>query len=308
MAERWNLPIKGGVASPILLDKNILYFGGGDGVLYSVKADNGAVLWTSDIKNPYVSKPSFAGGRLFVTTTDNIVYALDAVTGKSLWHYKRRSPSLTSVTLASSPLMDGKDVLVGLSDGFLVCLSVDDGQLKWEKKLHFGTRFTDVDATPVLENGIIYVSSYDGSLYALKRQNGDILWKADMGGTKSIVIEGDRIYFPSSDGEVLALQKSTGKTIWKFELDRGTPTELIVTEQYLMFGSSFQYLYVIDKKNGRPVYRYNVGWDSGFYGSPVFDPANRLLYILSQAGNLYSFLLRSPRQLHWLGHSDGYVF
>ena len=164
-AQRWVLPINGGVVSPLSVDRDSLYFGGGDGFLYSVNFENGRVNWRYDFRNPVVSRPTFSGGRLFVTTSDDTVYAFDAGTGKWLWHYKRRTSAAATIHGASAPLIDGNEVITGLSDGFLVALSVQDGSLKWERKLHYGTKFTDVDASPVLDAGVVYVPSYDGALF-----------------------------------------------------------------------------------------------------------------------------------------------
>lgn len=289
--QRWVLPIVGGVSSEILVEKSMLYFGAGDGYFYAVDAETGRVHWRYEIKVPTLSKPTVSGGRVFVTSADDTVYAFDAGTGKWLWHYRRRTASTSSIHGASQPLVDGNEVLVGLSDGFLVALSLEDGQLKWERKLHQGTKFTDVDAHPIVENGVIYISSYDGALYALKRQGGEILWRFDSGASKQILIDGDRIFLPSTDGNIYALQKSNAKVLWSFELDHGTPTQLIQTETQLVLGSSFQYVYVIDKSTGKGLYRFNVGYGSGFYGSPAFDPSLRRVYFLSGIGKLYAFKL-----------------
>ena len=196
----------------------------------------------------------------------------------------------------------------GLSDGFLVALNLQDGQLKWERKLHQASKFTDVDAHPQLENGIIYIPSYDGALYALKRQNGDVIWRFDAGGSKDVVLEDQRLFLPSSDGSIYALQKNNAKVLWKFDLDRGVPTQLLVTDRYIIVGSSFQYLYVIDKETGKGLYRFNSGYGSGF-SSPALDLASQRLYLLSQAGNLYSFAIRKPlRKVFAHGQTEPYVF
>ncbi len=293
---RWSLPIPGGVLSEVALDRGTLYFGGGDGFLYSVNAENGRVNWRYDLHNPAVSRPVVEGGRLFVTTADDTVYAFDAGTGKWLWHYRRRPSGAATTRAASSPLVDGGEVLVGLSDGFLVSLNVADGALKWERKIHSGNKFTDVDARPVLSDGVLYVPSYDGSLYALKRQGGEILWRFDAGGSKQVVVDGERLYYPSSDGTIYALQKSNAKVLWKFSMDGGTPTQILMTEGKLVVGSSFQYLYLLDKKTGAGLYRFNAGWGSGFYGAPAYDSAARRLYVMSSGGNLYSFSARGEDQ------------
>ena len=49
---RWTLPIRGGVVSEIAVDKGDIYFGGGDGFLYSVNSENGHVNWRYELKNP----------------------------------------------------------------------------------------------------------------------------------------------------------------------------------------------------------------------------------------------------------------
>lgn len=307
--QRWVLPIPGGVVSELAVEKGSVFFGGGDGYLYSVSLENGRVNWRYDLRNPFVSRPAVSGGRLFLTTTDDTVYAFDAGTGKWLWHYRRRSSQTSTILGASAPLIDGNEVIAGLSDGFLVALSIPDGQLKWERKLTQSTKFTDVDAHPVLDNGVVYVPSYDGSLYALKRQGGEILWRFDAGGSKRVVIEESRLFLPSSDGNVYALQKSNAKVLWKFELDKGVPTQLIVTDRYVIAGSSHQYFYVMDKETGKGLYRYNVGHDSGFSGSPAYDPAAGRIYALSQAGNLYAFQIRKPpRKTFAHGQTDPYRF
>ncbi len=309
MQVRWSLPIRGGVISELSVDRGIVFFGGGDGYLYSVSAESGTVNWRYDLHNSIISRPTVVDGRVFVTTSDDTVFAFDAGTGKWLWHYRRRSAPPATILGASAPLVDGQEVLAGLSDGFLVALSVQDGQLRWEKKLHQGSRFVDVDAHPVLEGGILYIPSYDGSLYALKRQGGEILWRFESGGSKQVFLEDQNLYLPSSDGSIYALQKTTARLLWKFELDRGTPTQLIVTDKYVMVGSSHQYFYVLDKKSGKGIYRFNVGYDNGFYGSPAFDAASQRLYTLSSAGNLYSFYLRQPpRKTRLHGMLDPYEF
>jgi outer membrane protein assembly factor BamB len=307
--QRWILPIKDGVVSELAVSNQSVYFGGGDGFLYSVNLENGRVNWKYGIRNPIISRPTISDGRLFVTTSDDTVYAFDAGTGKWLWHYRRRSSPSATIYGASAPLVDGNEVIAGLSDGFLVSLSRDEGQLKWEKKLHSGVRFTDVNAHPVLENGIIYIPSYDGALYALKRQGGDVIWRFDSGGSKDVALEENNLYLPSSDGVIYSLQKNNGKVLWKFEMDRGVPTRLAITDQYVIVASSYQYLYVLDKNTGKGLYRFNVGYGSGFYGSPAFDPASQRLYILSNSGNLYAFSLRQPiKRQRPHGITDPYEF
>ncbi|MBU6375094.1 MAG: PQQ-binding-like beta-propeller repeat protein [Bdellovibrionales bacterium] len=289
---RWVLPVSGGVISELTREGSDVYFGGADGFVYCVSAETGRVLWRYEVRNPKISKPTIQGGKLFVTTSDDMVYALEAATGKWLWHYKRKPSGSASIHAASQPWTDGTQVLAGTSDGYLVSLSANDGRLISEKKLSAKAKFTDVDAGVVLDGPLFFVPSYDGSLYALKKSNLEIQWKYDAGGARAVSIDGDRLILASSDGSVYAFQKSSGKLLWKFQLDGGSPTAAIITDRYIIVGSSYQYLYALDKASGELKDRWNVGYGSGFSGGMAYDANQKMLYAVSGAANLYSFKIQ----------------
>lgn len=293
---RWTLPIPKGVSGEILREEATGFFGAGDGYLYAVDLERGRVKWKYAMRSPYISKPAFVGGKLFVTSSDDSVYAFDAGSGQMLWTYRRRSANPTSILGASTPTVDQNQILVGMSDGYLVSLTPEEGKVKWEKRLNEGKKFTDIDAQPVVSEDMLFVPAYDGALYALKRENGDVLWKADIGGNRQVLISGDRVFQASSDGWIVALDRRSGKVLWKFEMDLGVPTKLsIIDDRFLVFGSSSRYLYALRMSDGNLRYRFDVGYESGFSGSPLYDSAHRLLVILSKAGNLYSFTYHSPK-------------
>ena len=138
----------------------------------------------------------------------------------------------------------------------------------------------------MVEADVIYVPSYDGALYALRRANGEVLWRFYAGGPRQVRIEGDRIYLPSSDGRIYALQKINAKELWRFQLDDGVQTDLVLNDRLLLVGSSHQYFYAFDKATGKAVDRFNAGFGSGFYGAPAYDAAKKRLYALSARRNL----------------------
>lgn len=289
---RWNFPVENGVISELTVDKKTVFFAGGNGSLYALNADTGKLLWNYEIKQSLASRPTVVGGRVFITTSDDTIYAFDAGTGKWLWNYKRRTPQSATIHAVSAPLVDGNEVVAGMSDGYLVAVSLEEGILKWERKLQVSPKFSDVDASPVLAGDSILVPSYDGALYSLKRKGGDTLWRYDAGGARKVSFEDQVIYLPSSNGTVYALSRANAKVLWQFDVDRGVPTQVALTDRYAIFASSHQYLYVLDKTTGKGLYRFNVGDGSGFSGNPVYDRSTQSLYLLSMAGNLYQFKIR----------------
>ncbi len=302
---RWSFKPTGGVQSEISADRRNLYFVASDGFLYSLEAENGKERWKVDLKNHFASKPVLSNGRLFVATPDDVVYAFDANTGKGLWTYRRRTAQTTTIRKVSTPLVTQSELVVGLSDGYLISLQLEEGTLKWEKKLHFAKKFNDIDAGPVLVDDRYVVPSYDGSLYALNAQ-GDVQWKYDAGGARSVAVKGSTIFLPSSSGFVYALDSTNAKPIWKFELDRGVPTEVLLTDRYVIFASSFQYIYALDIATGALKYRFNLGNGAGVSAPPAFFKETNDAYFLSMSGNLYQFRVRETTDVN--APFDPYVY
>lgn len=284
---RWHLPIKNGVVSEPIIENGILYFGGNDGNFYAVDAEFGRVLWKYETKAPVYGRPALIGQRVYFLASDDVVHCLDQSNGKWVWHYKRGGNYITTVRGNSSPVVSDGFAYVGFSDGYLVALDAKDGNLRWEQRIHKGTKFTDVDAMVQLDGDRLYIPSYDGELYALNRQSGKVLWHIDVGGSKKVLIDGGTLYLGASSGNIMSINKDTGRIGWKFELDQGTPTNLVQHENYIAFGSSQQYFYAIHKGDGTLAYRFNAGLRSGFFSSPV--QSGNEIYALSNFGNMYVF-------------------
>ena len=287
---RWKFEIANGIVSPVEVQKDRAFFTGGDGVLYSLSLDNGKVNWTYDLRNPVSSRPRASGDDLYVVTSDDAILSLEAKTGKWQWHYRRRNASGPSIHGATQPIVIGDQVWVGFADGALVALSRKEGKVLWEKQLNTNKRFTGLNAEFLEKDGVVYVPAYDQALYALNASNGNLVWVRDgLGGSKKVTFANGVLYVPGSQGFLHALDPKNGKEIWKFELDRGIPSDVVVTEQHVIFSSTHEYLYALDRTSGRLIFRHQVGYDSGYAGGLAFDRSRNELYAFSRGGNLYSF-------------------
>lgn len=287
LKRRWLISIKNGISSQPILDNGVLYFGANDGYFYAVDAELGKTVWKYETKAPLYSKAVLSSGKVYFTSSDDVVYCLDQNTGKWVWHYKRGVNLPTTIRGNSVPALDADRVYVGFSDGYFVSLNSKDGNIQWETRIHSGTKFTDIDAEAVIDEQRIFVPSYDGGLYCIDKATGKVQWHTDVGGSKKVIFDGKKLYLPSSDGHIYCLEKETGKSHWNFELDLGTPTNILVHGNFIAFGSSRLYFYVIHKGDGSLAYRQNIGLRSGFQGTPIEDRGELFLY--SNFGNLYGF-------------------
>lgn len=146
-------------------------------------------LWRKDLGKGCTSF-AIAGDKVVVMGNKNdtdIVWCLDAATGKELWSHKypeKLNPKLYDGGPNATPTIDG-DVVYTLSrTGNLFCLSMADGKPKWHK--HFQNDFKGTapswgySASPVVKGDLLYClpCAKDGGLFALEKSTGKVRWKS----------------------------------------------------------------------------------------------------------------------------------
>jgi outer membrane protein assembly factor BamB len=85
------------------------------------------------------------------------MYCLTANEGKVVWQKLMRAP-----IWGTSPLVEGR-LVFGDKAGWLYMLSADDGATMAELKIG-----DNVNATPAVLDGRIYIGAFNGNLYCLK--------------------------------------------------------------------------------------------------------------------------------------------
>lgn len=293
----WRIPIENGVEGGVELagsgDQATLFFGGGDGMIRAVELATGKVLWSTTLRAELLAKPTVDRGILIAQTGADVIYGLEAVSGKLLWTYNRQVTGNLSVRSTTQPTVVGDNVLAGFSDGVLASLRKRDGVLQWEKKIGRGNRFRDVDSTPTVRGNKAYVASYDGSLVALNTDTGELIWQSDFGGYLPVTLGSnaysDRLYFSTVDGRVLEIDESTGKELRSIRLKTGIATQPVLSRNLLIFGESEGAIRVVDLGSFKTVAQYQSG--EGLLSTPTLDKSGNELWFISSSANLYSLKL-----------------
>jgi quinohemoprotein ethanol dehydrogenase len=141
---------RGQEATPIVVD-GIMYTSGTWGFVYAVNAATGKEVWRFDpqadpraARNPCCDLVNRGvavwKGKVFVTSVDGVLHALDAKTGKQLWS----APTITDHTVSYSSTgavyiagnvavigNSGSDMDHGAVRGYVSAYDVDTGTLKW---------------------------------------------------------------------------------------------------------------------------------------------------------------------------------
>ncbi len=86
----------------------------------------------------------------------------------------------------------------------------------WEQPFTTGGK---IWTTPAVDNGTLYVGSYDHKLYALEAATGAAKWEFESGGAivSTPVVDGETVYTGSFDKHLYAINTKDGSIRWSFE-------------------------------------------------------------------------------------------
>jgi len=237
---------------------------------------------------------SVTDGALFLGSMDGKLVAIDKSTQQRLW----------------------PDVLFKKKQagGFLSCTQ--------------GTEAVAIYGTPAVTAELVYITGYNGKMYARNRETGASRWvypredelEPIVGGP---VAAGDKVYFGGSDGKLYALDAATGDRLWIFEKSEGkiwgTPA---VNGDTVYIGSFDKKLYAVNVADGTLKWEFEtegaiVATPLVYDGTVYFGSFDRYLYALNevdgslswkyQAGNWFWSRPLADDGIIYAGSVDGKV-
>jgi hypothetical protein len=136
-----------------------------------------------------------------------------------------------------------------------------------------------VDASPAVANGVVYVPALFGSIYALNASTGALLWSYDAAGSSSPAVANGVVYVGSS-----ALNASTGALLWSYPIRSGVDSSPAVANGVVYVGSEDNNVYALNASTGAKLWSYTTG--NQVNSSPAV--ANGVVYVGSNDGNVYA--------------------
>ena len=190
-------------------------------------------------------------------------------------------------------------------------------------------------ASPVIANGVLYIGSTDGKLYALDAKQWGIKWVFDAGDAirYAATVLGDRVYFNARNNRVYALDTKTGEKLWEFKSKNWMDAPLVVADNKVYVGVFPSKIYVLNARTGtietvrertihirgieygcakgvfRPVFPEHDAklWRDQTGGSESYPiVANDVVYIGARDGQLHAFDASSKTQV-WTYQLGGFV-
>ena len=205
----------GGVA----VEGNRVYATNGLGFVAALDTTNGAIAWQVRPGGPLRGAPTLAGDTLYVMSQDNQLYSLKTADGATNWS-ATASVEIAGVFGTGAPAFAQGTVVAGFSSGELNAYRYENGRLVWQDALSRTSistsvaNLSDIDASPVIDNGQVFALGQGGRMVALDLISGQRIWELNLAGIATPTVAGDWVFAVTDDAKVIAIARQTGKIRW----------------------------------------------------------------------------------------------
>ena len=245
-----------------------VYFPSVDGHVHAVTVE-GELKWKTKLIGSIRTQPVIALDALYVVGENDIITALARDDGRILWTYDKEPVEEITIAGHAGLLLEDGRLYAGFTDGAVAAINPADGRLFWEVETSVDVelrpgnvpQFLDVDTTPVMLRGTLYVASFTAGLYALNAGSGTVEWRdAAFQGVTGIAAAGRMLVISSARRGVSLLDLRTREVQWEKAPERGAPTPPIVTEKgTVIYGETQGSLLALSLSDGREIARAEGG-------------------------------------------------
>jgi len=282
----------GSFGGGLAIDGGLVFAHAGHGYVVALDASTGDEVWRQTAFTPFHTAPTVADGRVFLSTDDNELFALDARDGEVLWTHRGIAETARLLTAPSVAVL-GEVVIAPYTSGEIVALRAQNGSELWSDSLTRAGGLTplasinDIAASPVVIDNAVYAVSHSGIMGAFDLRTGERLWTQNVSGLHTPWVAGDFLFLITSDAEVVAMERTTGDVRWITQLsafqnerrrtDRIAWAGPILAGGRLILASSEGRMVILDPSDGSIMEERRLD-------DPVFVPpiiANETVYVLT---------------------------
>ncbi|MGB0894238.1 MAG: outer membrane protein assembly factor BamB [Parashewanella sp.] len=243
-----------------------IFAGARDGEVIAFDEKTHEQLWSQNlndvIKDAGIEKDfllsaglTVARNKVFVGGESGVLVALDAETGKSVWH------AMTGGELLSTPTVGEGIVVVNTGAGSLEAYDVDSGEQKWVHETQLPNLTLRGTGAANYEGGGFFIGTADGKVQVIVLQNGQIAWETPVytpkGGNEFArmadvdmkpFLSSDKLFAVSYNGNLMAMDVRTGRSVWSRKYSSFHELDSAGLNLFLVDDKSR--IYAIDKRNG----------------------------------------------------------
>lgn len=293
----WRNKLKLPVAAGVGGGEGLVVIGAQTGEVVALNEADGKEVWRQRLSSEILAPAQVRDNSVLLRTADGRLTALSASNGNIMWSYQRSVP-LLSLRGVSAPVIEDDRVIAGYDNGRLVALALSDGKVIWEKSVAVPRgrteleRLVDIDADPVVVDGVVYAIAYQGSLAAMDTFDGQTLWEREMSSSTGIAVAPrDAVYVSDDQSYLWAIADGSGDSLWRQTLLlRRSISAPAIAGDYIVVGDFEGYLHWVARTDGRFVARQQLG-KGAIRSQPLVRDG--VLYVITTEGKLSA--IRIPR-------------
>ncbi|HXX99811.1 MAG TPA: PQQ-binding-like beta-propeller repeat protein [Candidatus Limnocylindrales bacterium] len=203
----WVLRIPGGrpIATPAYAN-GMLFVGGGYGSheFYAVDSDTGKIVWKIQTSDDGPTAAVVADGRVAFNTESCTLVIVDEETGRVIWEEWLGDPLMSQPAIDKGVLYMAHPAATGRpakeaqfhprpatpgGSHRLLAADLQTGRPIWEQQIA-----GDVITAPVISNGTVYFTTFNGVSYALNAADGSVLWVKENAATSAPVVMNGQLF------------------------------------------------------------------------------------------------------------------
>jgi outer membrane protein assembly factor BamB len=205
------------LSSPVVAN-GILYVGCGEGIFYALDANTGEKKWEFKTGDVIHSSPAYASKTVYFGSWDSYLYALNAETGSLKWKFKTGIDTVyyNQVGFQSSPVVYKGVVYSGCRDAHVWAVEAETGDLKWK---YFNNGSWVIATPAIHNDTLYFETSDSHKFIALSSISGKELYTGNCKtyGFSSPSVADGVVYLGTHGGSLYAFDTKTGKTMWQFQ-------------------------------------------------------------------------------------------
>jgi len=267
-------------------DRDSVYVASGAHI-YSVNLANGLENWRfpseADNKISFFAAPEISeNAELLVGDYNNILYRLNPDNnGQVIWQFTDAKSQYIAASLA-----EGDGIFAPNGDRNLYALN-KSGNQKW----HYETEHA-LWGKPVTDGSVVYFTSMDHHVYALKLESGDLVWKSDdlggaIAGNPTLSPEGV-LYVGTFGAEMLALDIKDGSVKWRTMGEGWIWSGPTLDGDTLYFGDLSGALFAVSADDGAVIWKVNPDQNPKAAISDRPLVLEDTLYIVNESGSIFA--------------------
>lgn len=259
-----------------------------------------SLAWEQDISSSAgYGSPIIIDSNVIVTNMRGELYVFDVNSGK------RYGWVSLGDAIHGSPVIEGSVAYVAASYSreSLIAYDLVEGKVLWRRD------YGDIEVTPLLHKGRLYVGNTAGVFFCVDKQQGERQWsfrlsqnRAYKGIRSSAAVSENSIFFGAEDGTLYCLDASTGREQWSFSTGAPIFAAPAVSDGIVFIGNMAGAFFALDARTGTERWQASTG--SPIYAAASF--AEDVTLIGTAEGKLLAFH-SADGSMRWSAELNGAI-